>query len=347
MKLGKIKSEPNSNKNKNKKILRVITAKALKQEIDYFHKNNFGYFITRNLPIKADKNTTLALIFKNKFDEEKIIFHVFNNSILEKENDIPFFHKEAPEGYSLFCCQNEFNQLMNYLKKNKKEKKIKNPKQEIFEIEPIPHKKHFVCQICKMRFENYLEHIHSKIHEQNKMNFADDFNRMKNTFKRIILFNKNKNVEKEKIKVISSKKKNNEIIIKKENKIRNSNGNENISTNIISDNYNNETMNSDSLLKENNKIYKNKSKRKKNIKNGLNYVETSNIKETKDNKDINLKDIKHILDTIKCRPVINSYYNKKRKKNEICKNFFNENYIYDFQRITGKISHFNDLYNKK
>lgn len=339
-KLGKSKSNSNLIKNKKRNTLIAITAKQLKQEINYFHKNDFDYFIARGLPPKADKNTTLAMILKNRFEEEKIFFYVFNNSKNVQENDIPFFHKKIPEGYSFFCSRNEYNQLMNFLKKNKMQNKIKKPKPEKFQLEPEPNKKHFICQICKIRFDNYLEHIHSKTHDNNKINFADTFNNIKNTFKKIVMFNKEKNREKDnkKIKVISHRNKS--VVIKGEKKLNNLNGNENISSNILSDNINNETANSDSLFKEN-KISKNK--KKKNIKNGLNYVNSSNKKLTKDNIDISLNDIKHILDTINCRPVINSFYNKKRKKNEILKNFFNENYINDFKKVTGKISHYNDL----
>ena len=63
--------------------------------------------------------------------------------------------------------------------------------------------------------------------------------------------------------------------------------------------------------------------------------------------DIPVKDIKCILNSIKCRPVVNYYHNKKRKKSEIHKKFFNENYIYDFQKTTGKISYFISLLNNE
>ena len=247
----------NSIKNK-KKILRIITAKTLKQEINYFHKNTFDYFLSRNLPENANKMTTLAVILKNKFEEEKIFYHVFNNSKREIENDIPFFHRNAPDGYSFFCCRDEFSQLTNFLKKNKKVKKLKKNEQEKLELEPAPNRKHYVCQICKIRFEDYLEHVHSKFHEKNKLNYNDHFLRMKNTFKRIVMFNqdkKDKN-EWEKIKIVTYKK-------NKEIKEIKANGNENISSNIISENSNNDTTKCDSLLNEN-KISKGKRIKKNN-----------------------------------------------------------------------------------
>ena len=334
-KLGKFTS--NSNKNK-KKVLKIMTIKALKIELDYFHKNTFDYFLANNLPKNSNKKTTLAVILKNKLEEEKIYFYVFNNSKKDIDNDIPFFHKNAPDGYSYFCCKNEYSQLMSFLRKNKKIKK-KLPIQEKLELEPVPNKKHYVCQICKIKFDNYLEHIHSKFHEQNKLNLRDSFLRIKNTFKRIVIFNKEKKEKseiKEKYNIISYKKKN---YIKEELKQKKANGNEDISSNIISENIQNDTTKCDSSLKDNNKktSYKNR--------NRISNVDTP-IKKKEDDSDVTLKDIETILNSIKCRNVNNFCILKKRKKTTIYKqNFFHENYNYDLQKVTGKISYFNSLYN--
>ena len=340
----KIKRKYSNSRKNNQRFIRIITAKALQQEINYFHQKNFEYFLSRNLPITADKMTTVAIILKNRLAEEKIFFHVFNNSEKDAENDIPFFHKNAPDGYSFFCSRDEFSQLVNFLRKNKKVKKIKKLEQEKIELEPSPNKKHNICQICKIKYEDYLEHIHSKFHERNKLNYSDSFLKIKNTFKRIVIFNKfikekkeeGKNKEWENIRVITYKK-------KKEIKESVVNSNENISSNIISENSNNNTTKCDSFLNEN------KLPKRKRIKGGtkINNISTSNKKEKKDNIDISLKDIKCLLKSIKCRPVVNYYNKQKRKKTEINKNIFNENYLYDFQKITGKISYLDSLYNMK
>ena len=334
----KLKSERLiSNPKKEERIIRIITAKTLREELNYFYKNKFGYFLIKNLPINANKYTTLAVILKNRNYEEKIFFHVFNNSKKEILNDIPFFHRNAPDGYSFFCSGNEFSQLIKFLKKNKNNKKLKQIQQEILESEPAPHKKHYVCQICKIKFENYLEHIHSKLHDKNKLNFTNAFLRMKNTFKRIVKYNKEKNENKEILSISSYKKNKDEI----KEKIK-SNGKENSSSNI-SDNIQNDITKCDSLFNENKKS--NNIRNKKLNNNGSNYTETSSKKQKK-SKEISVEDIKAILNSIKCRPVINIYYQKKRKSNVLKNNIFNENYIYDFKKITGKIYHFNSLLDK-
>ena len=312
------------NINSKKKVLRIITIKSLQTELDYFHKNTFEYFLNNNLPINSNKKTTLALMLKNRSEEEKLIFYVFNNSKKEIDNDIPFFHKNAPEGYSYFCSRNEYNQLISFLKKNKKIKK-KLPLPEKIVLEPAPNKRHYLCQICRVKFDNYLEHIHSKFHEQNKLNLSDTFLRIKNTFKRIVLFNQEK---KEKYKVISYKRKT--YYIKSELKEKKPNGKED-----------NDTTKCESSLKEKRKVRnKNRSHINKNVINPI----------KKEDNDITLKDIETLLDSIKCRSVNEFGHLKKRKKTDILhkknkKNFFHENYNYDLQKVTGKIAYFNSLYN--
>ena len=283
------------NINSKKKVLRIITIKSLQTELDYFHKNTFEYFLNNNLPINSNKKTTLALMLKNRAEEEKLIFYVFNNSKKEIDNDIPFFHKNAPEGYSYFCSRNEYNQLISFLKKNKK---------------------------------------NSKFHEQNKLNLSDTFLRIKNTFKRIVLFNQEKKEKKEKYKVISYKRKT--YYIKSELKEKKPNGKEDISFNIQND-----TTKCESSLKEKRKVRnKNRSHINKNVINPI----------KKEDNDITLKDIETLLDSIKCRSVNEFGHLKKRKKTDILhkknkKNFFHENYNYDLQKVTGKIAYFNSLYN--
>ena len=47
-----------------------------------------------------------------------------------------------------------------------------------------------MCQICKARFDNYLEHIKSNLHNKNKIKYSEAFISINNTFKRIVENNK-------------------------------------------------------------------------------------------------------------------------------------------------------------
>ena len=62
--------------------------------------------------------------------------------------------------------------------------------EEIIRTEPEPNKKEFLCQICKSRFDNYLEHIKSKLHINNKSKYVNIFSKIKLTFNRIAEYHK-------------------------------------------------------------------------------------------------------------------------------------------------------------
>ena len=226
--------------------IRIITLNSLKKEIEFFTPKPFIYFIENELNENSNKKSTMAVIIKNKLNENILKYFSFNNSINERENDIPFFHPDVPDGYSFFCSQFEYIQLMEFLKKN--EKKYKKEEEESLEVDPIPRRKNFLCQICKIKFGNYIEHINSSLHSHNKLKYKNIFKKIQNTFKRIV--------------------------------------------------------------------------------------------------DNNEQEKKDILDSIDSKSKNIPFCFGKRKKNEKNKSFFKDNYIYDLQKVTGKIYHYKNLFNK-
>ena len=154
------------------------------------------------------------------------------------------------------------------------------------------------------------------------------FNRIKITFNRITEFNK---------KDTNSIKKNhkNDIVVT-------SNNIESIT----------ETTKEESLI-TNDEI---KTFHEKNGKKNLEKItEKENAIIQEKNKDISVKEILYILDTINDneKENENSLSNEnnknkvrvcKRKKNEKRKYFFNDNYIFDMQNMTGKIGYYINLY---
>ena len=217
-------------------------------------------------------------------------------------------------------------QVLSHIKteeyKNQLErKKHKDLEVQILKTEPEPNKKEFICQICKARFDNYLEHIKSTLHERNKVKYLNSFKKIKLTFKRITDYN--------------NSKKNNINTIKdgKNEKTHNINIDDNIGT----------TKDESFSLNDDNKIT-NQANITKFKKISQNYNEESIIKR----KDISVKDILNILDTIEEKGNNNKLGNfRKRKKKDKNKYFLTENYIQDLKFITGKIHHFNDLMKKK
>ena len=324
------------NKNNNSTI-RAITINSLREEIENFKPKPYKYFIHKGLNKKLNPKNIITLILRNKTRQELLKFYSFNNIPDIIENDIPFFHPDVPDGYSLFCSQLEYEQLMNFLKnkENDKKEKKEEEEEEIFESEPIPCKRHFICQICKCKFNNYKEHVNSKFHFENNLKYRNIFMKMKLTFKKISYYNekkKNKNNINElqehnnKMYLIDLKS-SEEVIIKS-------------SYYITLDNINNETTRYDSFLNDENKDIN-----KKDLKAGI--VITKKGKEKlseKGDENISIKDILNILDSIDDKSKLNSGNIKKRKKNEKNKYYFNENYIFDLKRITGKISYYKSIY---
>lgn len=291
-------------KENNNLSIRIITLNSLKKEIEFFTPKPFIYFIENGLNENSNKKSTMAVIIKNKLNENILKFFCFNNSINERENDVPFYHPNVPDGYSLFCSQFEYIQLMEFLKKN--EKKFKKEEEESLEAEPIPRKKNFLCQICKIKFGNYIEHMNSNLHAHNKLKFANIFKKIQNTFKRIVYNN-----EQEKINYQNEK---------------------NILDNSIITN--NITTKCDSFIVSD----ENKDINKKNI--------IDEEKSSKKDENISMKEVMKILDSINSKPINISFQLGKRKKNEKKKSLFKDNYIYDFQKITGKISNYIYTFNK-
>ena len=205
--------------NKNSKsAYRMITYWTLLEEIEYFQPKSFDYFVKKGLDEKiCMQKTTIALI-KNENDE-KINYHCFNNKTNKSENDnFPFFHQNMPYGFSFFCSNGEYSNIMKYLEKKNKIKKndeSKIDKKEIVveeEKSPIPKKKY--CYLCRYKYEDYKKHIISNKHKQMINRSNKLILRIKNSFKRIVKYNDNKLIE-------SSKDNNNNLIIKKIEDLKN------------------------------------------------------------------------------------------------------------------------------
>ena len=296
-------------KENNNLSIRIITLNSLKKEIEFFTPKPFIYFIENGLNENSNIKSTLAVIIKNKLNERILKYFSFKNSINEKENDVPFYHPNIPDGYSLFCTQFEYIQLMEFLKKNEKRDK-KEEEELLLEVEPIPRRKNFLCQICKIKFGNYIEHINSSLHSHNKSKYSNVFKKIQNTFKRIA-----DNNEQEKINFQNEK-------------------------NILDNSMitNNITTKCDSFIVSD----ENKDINKKNITD----EEKTCKKDDNINESISMKDIMMILDNIDSKSKNISFHSGKRKKNEKNKSFFKDNYIYDLQSITGKIYHYKYIFNK-
>ena len=180
------------------RVVKIITLNALNEEIEIFDSKSIDYFIQKGLNKNYPEKNILCLLQKNKYKSTKeLISYNFNNSKTLEDNDIPYYHPKAPENFSVFCSEYEYRQVLRHIKteeyKNQLlEKKNKLEEEQIIKPEPEPNKKEFLCQICKLRFDNYLEHVKSNLHAKNRTRYNDTFINIKKTFKRISEFNKKK-----------------------------------------------------------------------------------------------------------------------------------------------------------
>ena len=298
------------------KVIKMITINALNDEIDIFDSKSLDYFFNKGLNVIGYEKNILCLFRKNKFKKkQELISYYFNNNSNWEENDVPFYHPKVPDNFSIFCSEFEYRQVMYHIKTEEYKKQLKQKKireKEEFELkeEPEPPKKEFLCQICKLRYDNYLEHIKSSLHLNNKKKYKDAFISIKNTFKRIVENNKDKN----KIK--------NDFI--------------DIESHIFS------STKEDSLpINEVNIkiIKKGKNNLEKIVEKNEESEKSQRVHNNNDN-NISVKDILKILNSIEVNEKI---INKKRKKND--RNIFksDNNYIGDFKKVTKKIGYYSNL----
>ena len=316
----KIYIKNNRSKNfKEENIIKIITLNSLYDEINMFKSKLYDFFIEKGLNKNYSSDTTICIYLRNKHKKESdLIFQNFNNSKKLEENNIPFYHPKAPDTFSLFCSEYEFKQILRHIKTEEyqiqlKEKKNKLEEEKILKEEPEPNKKEFLCQICKARFDNYLEHIKSNLHNKNKIKYSEAFISINNTFKRIVENNKINN---------KKNKNKNELIIEENNLL--------VST----------KEDSLPINEENNKIiYEKKNLEKIDEKVEENYKTQSE----KSDIEINVDDILKILETIENKEInVEKKMNKKRKKGDKI-NIWNNDYVKNIQKVTGKIYYYNEL----
>lgn len=317
----KIYIKNNRSKNfKEENIIKIITLNSLYDEINMFKSKLYDFFIEKGLNKNYSSDTTICIYLRNKHKKESdLIFQNFNNSKKLEENNIPFYHPKAPDTFSLFCSEYEFKQILRHIKTEEyqiqlKEKKNKLEEEKILKEEPEPNKKEFLCQICKARFDNYLEHIKSNLHNKNKIKYSEVFISINNTFKRIVENNKINN---------KKNKNKNELIIEENNLL--------VST----------KEDSLPINEENNKIiYEKKNLEKIDEKVEENYKTQSE----KSDVEINVDDILKILETIENKEIKGEQkMNKKRKKGDKINIWNNNDYVKNIQKVTGKIYYYNGL----
>ena len=167
-------------------------------EISSFKDKTLNYFFDFGLDKNTNQEGNITLIVTNNKNKKKLETHDFSYKDENKNiyYDIPYYHKDVPEGFSVFCTDEELKLVIKHVKKRDSKTKIKDKKKEENMIsEPEPSKKNFVCQLCQSRFDNYRQHIISETHMKNIKKNKIFFNQLSSTFKRIV--NNNFKISKE------------------------------------------------------------------------------------------------------------------------------------------------------
>ena len=180
----------NHNSKKNK-IIKIITFKELILELAAFDNKSINYFFERGLNKNINPEATISLMINTNRNKTQLESYDFSYKD-DKKNiyfDIPYFHKNTPEGFSVFCTDEEYGLVINHVNKKgyklKQKNKNKN-REEIITSEPEPTKKNYICQLCLVKFDNYKEHINSEEHNKNINENKNAFNKLSSTLKRIV-----------------------------------------------------------------------------------------------------------------------------------------------------------------
>jgi hypothetical protein len=179
---------------KMKEPIKLITYKELLLDLAAFKNKSINYFYEQGLNKKINPKSIISLMLNNNItNTPKLESYDFsykeNNKIIY---DIPYYHENVPEGFSVFCTDEEYDLVLNYVNKKRKKPKANNKiKEEDITSVPEPTKKNYICHLCRVFFDNYKKHINSEKHYQMVQENKSYFNNLSTTFKRIVKNNKN------------------------------------------------------------------------------------------------------------------------------------------------------------
>ena len=111
-----------------------------------FDNKSINYFIEHGLDKNINKNANITLIITNNRNKTKLESYDFSYKDENKKIciDIPYYHKDVPDGFSVFCTDEEFQLVINHVNRWESKIKIKRKekkKEENIISEPEPSKK--------------------------------------------------------------------------------------------------------------------------------------------------------------------------------------------------------------
>ena len=182
-----------------KEQIKVITYKELLFTLANFKNKSsksdkLNYFIEKGLDKNINPDACISMLLKNNNNMNITYLESYDFSYKDKKQkvfyDIPYYHENVPEGFSVFCTDEEYKLVIEYVNKKRKrakaKKNINNLNKEDISSLPEPTKKNYICHLCRVYFDNYKKHINSEKHKNMIAENKNSYKELSNTFKRIV-----------------------------------------------------------------------------------------------------------------------------------------------------------------
>ena len=182
-----------------KEQIKVITYKELLFTLANFKNKSsksdkLDYFIEKGLDKNTNPDACISMLLKNNNNMNITYLESYDFSYKDKKQkvfyDIPYYHENVPEGFSVFCTDEEYKLVIEYVNKKRKrskaKKNINNLNKEDISSLPEPTKKNYICHLCRVYFDNYKKHINSEKHKNMIAENKNSYKELSNTSKRIV-----------------------------------------------------------------------------------------------------------------------------------------------------------------
>lgn len=192
-----------------KEPIKVITYQELLLKISNFKNkslDNSNNYMEKVFDTNNNSDAKISILLKSNTNENMTHLESYDFSYKDKNGniyyDIPYYHEDVPDGFSVFCTDEEYKLVFQYINKNRKKSKEKNKINNIINEDisssPEPTKKNYICHLCRVFFNNYKKHINSEKHKNMIIENKNSFKELTATFKKIVQDNKNEE-DKEKL----------------------------------------------------------------------------------------------------------------------------------------------------
>ena len=101
-------------------------------ELSSFEDKTINYFFNNGLNKNINQKANISLIITSNRNKTKLETYDFSYKDENKNTfyDIPYYHKNVPEGFSVFCTDEELDLVIKHVSRKDYKPKIKDKKKE-------------------------------------------------------------------------------------------------------------------------------------------------------------------------------------------------------------------------